>query len=52
MQQANWQEGDTLEWINNNDGSFTLKKVWKDPYAEEMTKAGYEKVNGVWTLGE
>jgi hypothetical protein len=52
MEQANWQEGDTLEWIDNNDGSFTLKKVWQDPYAEEMTKAGYEKVNGVWTLGE
>jgi hypothetical protein len=27
MEQANWQEGDTLEWIDNDDGSFTLKKV-------------------------
>jgi len=27
MEQAKWQEGDTLEWIDNNDGSFTLKKV-------------------------
>ena len=27
MEQAKWQEGDTLEWIDNNNGSFTLKKV-------------------------
>ena len=22
-----WQEGDTLTWIDNNDGSWTLRKV-------------------------
>lgn len=22
-----WFEGDTLEWINNGDGSWTLQKV-------------------------
>tara|TARA_B100001063_G_C16584314_1_gene462333 strand:- start:128 stop:370 length:243 start_codon:yes stop_codon:yes gene_type:complete len=22
-----WNIGDTLEWVDNNDGSFTLKKV-------------------------
>lgn len=22
-----WQEGDTLEWIDNGDGSWTLRKV-------------------------
>jgi len=22
-----WQEGDTLEWIDNNDGSWTIVKV-------------------------
>jgi bifunctional DNA-binding transcriptional regulator/antitoxin component of YhaV-PrlF toxin-antitoxin module len=22
-----WEEGDTLEWIDNKDGSFTLKKI-------------------------
>ena len=21
-----WQEGDTLEWIDNNDGSWTIRK--------------------------
>lgn len=24
-----WQEGDTLEWIDNNDGSWILQKVTK-----------------------
>jgi hypothetical protein len=27
MELTNWKEGDTLEWIDNDDGSFTLKKV-------------------------
>lgn len=22
-----WEEGDTLEWIDNNDGSWRLQKV-------------------------
>ena len=22
-----WEEGDTLEWIDNKNGSFTLKKI-------------------------
>lgn len=22
-----WQEGDTLEWIDNNDGTWSLKKA-------------------------
>jgi bifunctional DNA-binding transcriptional regulator/antitoxin component of YhaV-PrlF toxin-antitoxin module len=22
-----WEAGDTLEWIDNKDGSFTLKKI-------------------------
>jgi len=26
MQQAGWKEGDTLEWIDNKDGSWTMKK--------------------------
>lgn len=24
---AGWKEGDTLEWIDNNNGSWSLKKV-------------------------
>lgn len=29
MQEAGWKEGDTLEWIDNKDGSYTMKK--KEP---------------------
>ena len=24
---AGWKEGDTLEWINNNNGTWSMKKV-------------------------
>lgn len=27
LKQAGWEEGDYLEWIDNGNGSFTLKKV-------------------------
>jgi bifunctional DNA-binding transcriptional regulator/antitoxin component of YhaV-PrlF toxin-antitoxin module len=27
IQKLSWKEGDTMEWIDNFDGSFTLKKV-------------------------
>lgn len=27
MDKLAWKEGDTLEWIDNQDGSFTLKKL-------------------------
>ena len=26
IEQLGWKEGDVLEWIDNKDGSFTLKK--------------------------
>ena len=26
LEATGWKEGDVLEWINNNDGSFTLVK--------------------------
>ena len=26
MEELGWREGDMLEWIPNDDGSFTLKK--------------------------
>jgi hypothetical protein len=29
MQEAGWKEGDTLDWVDNKDGSWTLKK--KEP---------------------
>lgn len=27
MDQVGWKEGDNIKWIDNGDGSFTLKKV-------------------------
>lgn len=27
LTQAGWKEGDTLEWIDNQNGSFTLRKT-------------------------
>jgi nitrous oxide reductase accessory protein NosL len=26
LEQVDWQEGDSIKWIDNRDGSFTLKK--------------------------
>jgi|TARA_R100000030_G_scaffold45717_1_gene34478 bifunctional DNA-binding transcriptional regulator/antitoxin component of YhaV-PrlF toxin-antitoxin module len=26
LEKTGWKEGDVLEWISNNDGSFTLMK--------------------------
>lgn len=26
LEQAGWKEGDQIEWIENNDGSWVLKK--------------------------
>jgi hypothetical protein len=30
LESAGWKEGDTLEWIDNKNGSWTLKKVEHD----------------------
>lgn len=27
LKQLNWKEGDKIDWLENKDGSFTLKKV-------------------------
>lgn len=27
LESVGWQEGDTLSWIDNKDGSWTLRKV-------------------------
>jgi hypothetical protein len=26
LAEANWKEGDVIEWIDNKDGSWTLRK--------------------------
>ena len=30
LDKVNWKDGDTLEWIDNNDGSWSLVKVTQD----------------------
>jgi antitoxin component of MazEF toxin-antitoxin module len=50
LEAANLKEGDQIEWVDKGDGSFLLKKSWSDPYRDEMLTAGYEEVDGVWTL--
>lgn len=27
LKKVKWKEGDTIEWINNKDGSWSLKKI-------------------------
>jgi bifunctional DNA-binding transcriptional regulator/antitoxin component of YhaV-PrlF toxin-antitoxin module len=49
LEAANLNEGDEVEWVDRNDGSFILRKTWNDPYKDDMIAAGFEKVNGVWT---
>lgn len=34
IEQLDWVEGDTLEWIDNNDGSFTIRKYDWRRYAQ------------------
>jgi hypothetical protein len=48
LQAAKLKEGDVVEWVDNGDGTYTLKKAWEDPYKEEMIAAGYKKVDGRW----
>jgi len=30
LDQQGWQEGDTLDWIDNKDGSWSIQKVKND----------------------
>lgn len=27
LKQVGWKQGDTIKWIDNKDGTFTLKKI-------------------------
>jgi len=48
LEAANLKEGDQLEWIDNGDGSFSLKKVNPATY-DEMIAAGFTMTaDGVW----
>jgi antitoxin component of MazEF toxin-antitoxin module len=47
LEQTGWKEGDELNWVDNNDGSFTLTKFPKN--YNEMIAAGYTMTaDGFW----
>ncbi len=37
LKQTGWEEGDSLQWIDNEDGSFTLRK---DEIKQDRTELG------------
>ena len=45
-----WNEGDTIEWIDNNDGSWTLKKLSQleilklKAFEDPLVKAEYDRL--------
>ncbi len=38
MEEVGWEEGDTLKWIDNGDGSWTLKKLDENHENTEPTQ--------------
>ena len=47
LEAANLKEGDSIEWVDNKDGSYILKKVPKT--YDEMVAAGYTMTaDGFW----
>ena len=56
LEAASLKLGDIIDWIDNGDGTYTLKHKTMsdtitpgDPYKDEMIAAGYKMVDGVWT---
>ena len=56
LEAASLKLGDIVAWIDNGDGTYTLKHktmsdtiTSDDPYKDEMIAAGYKMVDGVWT---
>jgi hypothetical protein len=57
LEAANLKVDDIVTWIDNGDGTYTLKHKTMsdtitphDPYKDEMIAAGYKMVDGVWTM--
>ena len=56
LEAASLKLGDIIDWIDNGDGTYTLKHKTMsdtitpgDPYKDEMIADGYKMVDGVWT---
>ena len=41
LEQTGWKEGDTLQWIDQGDGSYIMKKVILNPWYAEALAEGY-----------
>jgi hypothetical protein len=49
LEAANLKEGDKIEWVDQGDGSYLLKKVEKQMTHQEMLDAGYWMTDdGFW----
>jgi hypothetical protein len=52
LEAANLKEGDQVEWVDNGDDSYLLKKVEKHMTYQEMLDAGYWMTDdGFWMPG-
>jgi hypothetical protein len=50
LEAANLSPGDEVEWVEQEVGTFLLRKIWNDPYKDDMIAAGYKMVDGQWTM--
>jgi antitoxin component of MazEF toxin-antitoxin module len=49
LEAANLKEGDVIEWVDQGDGSYLLKKVQKQMTHDEAIAAGWEMTaDGFW----
>ena len=49
LEAANLKEGDQVEWIDNGDGSYLIKKIEKGMTYDELIAAGYWVTDdGIW----
>ena len=49
LEAANLKRGDDVEWVDNNDGSFLLRKTTQPKTYDEMVAAGYTMTaDGFW----
>ena len=49
LEAANLKQGDDVEWVDRNDGSFLLRKITQPKTYDEMITAGYTMTaDGFW----
>jgi len=49
LEAANLSPGDEVEWVDNNDGSFLLRKITQPKTYDKMVAAGWTMTaDGFW----